>query len=64
MHMSDNEPKQNEVVDDEKVYCRRCGRLLIGSSSKELGFGPTCYRIWKKEHSQQIPLFDMGDDSE
>lgn len=62
--MNDNKPKPNEVKeDDNKVYCRRCGRLLIGNSSKELGFGPTCYKIWKKEHSQQIQLFDVGDDS-
>ena len=52
-----------ETNDENKIYCRRCGRLLVGEHSKDLGFGPTCYKAWKKEHSQQIQLFDMGDDS-
>ena len=52
---------ESNVDNNEKVFCKRCGRLLIGDRSKELGYGPSCYRIWKKERSQQIRLFDEGD---
>lgn len=51
----------NNLKDDEKVYCRRCGRLLLGENSRYLGFGPTCYRLWKKDNSQQIRLFKVGE---
>lgn len=43
----------------EIVYCRRCGRRLIGENSKKLGFGPSCFKQWKKENSHQILLFDI-----
>ncbi len=49
------------VDTNEKVFCNRCGRLLRGDRSKKLGYGPSCYYIWKKERSQQIRLFDEGD---
>lgn len=45
----------------DKVLCRRCGRVLKGEKSKELGFGPNCYKIWKNERFQRISLFDKGD---
>ena len=48
---------------DIEVYCRRCGGLLHGSRSKEIGFGPNCYRIWKKERMQRSMLFG-GDNDE
>jgi hypothetical protein len=57
----------NQTVPDmekEKVFCKRCGRVLRGSKSSELGFGPSCYKLWKKEHSLQVKLFDVGDKNE
>lgn len=51
----------NPEKDEEIIFCKRCGRKLLGEHSKELGFGPTCYKAWKKERSQQIQLFDIGD---
>ena len=41
------------------VLCRRCGRKLLDEVSKERGFGPACFRMWKKEHSSQIALFTV-----
>lgn len=49
---------------EEKILCRRCGRVLIGEASRQLGFGPTCYRAWKKERSQQIQLFTVEDNTD
>ena len=49
---------ENSNIDDKVIYCRRCGRPLKGFSSRELGFGPRCYSLWKKERNQQMPLFD------
>ena len=46
--------------ENKKVYCRRCGRLLKGADSKKLEFGPSCYRIYKKERDQAIQLFDIN----
>lgn len=55
----------NGVTNDkDKVFCKRCGRLLRGERSKELGFGPSCYHAWKKERSLQVRLFDVGDKNE
>lgn len=51
----------NEDIDRE-VYCRRCGRLLRGVRSKELGFGPNCYRAWKNERNQR-GFFDREDEN-
>ena len=46
------------MENEEKViFCRRCGRKLRGEGSKELGFGPTCYRLWKKEREENNRLF-------
>lgn len=50
--------------DKEKVFCKRCGRPLRGLHSRELGYGPSCYSVWKKERSQQLKLFGDGDDNE
>lgn len=53
----------DETQKDERVvFCRRCGRKLAGSYSKSLGFGPTCYRLWKKERNAQIPLFEKEEE--
>ena len=41
------------------VLCRRCGRKLLDEVSKERGFGPACFKMWKKEHSSQIALFTI-----
>lgn len=58
-----SEIEKNES--NEKIFCKRCGRLLKGERSKELGYGPSCYSIWKKERSQQMKLFnDEGDSVE
>lgn len=62
--MSDNlvNPKQ-----DEEILCRRCGRRLKGIKSRELGFGPACYKAWKSERLQHVGLFSnidsVGDDN-
>lgn len=47
-------PKEEETG---KVYCKRCGRVLLDASSKILGMGPTCYKLYRKERDQQINLF-------
>lgn len=49
---------EKELKDDRVIFCRRCGRKLVGSHSKELGFGPMCYKLWKRERNQQLRLFD------
>ena len=59
--MSNN---KKENVDDKVVFCRRCGRPLRGFASKELGFGPSCYRQWKRERNQQMSLFDTEDSTD
>ena len=48
---------------DEEILCRRCGRRLKGTKSRELGFGPSCYKAWKSERIQRVGLFgDMESD--
>lgn len=56
----------NTNVEDEVILCHRCGRVLKGERSKQLGYGPSCYIMWKKERSQQKQLFDLsgGDQNE
>lgn len=49
---------------DRVVFCRRCGRPLKGQYSKDLGFGPICYRQWKKERNQQLSLFGTEEDKD
>lgn len=49
---------EKELKDDRVIFCRRCGRKLVGSHSKELGFGPMCYKLWKRERNQQLRLFN------
>jgi len=34
-----------QQLDDETVFCRRCGRKLKSAKAKELGFGPACYKM-------------------
>lgn len=46
--------------EEPRVFCKRCGRLLKGVNSKELGYGPQCYRIQKLEKNQQITLFNIS----
>lgn len=62
MNTAGNTPNTNE--ENDKVFCKRCGRLLRGEKSRELGFGPSCYHAWKKERSLQVRLFDVGDKNE
>jgi len=51
---------EQEIKNEERVvYCRRCGRELKGKYSKDLGFGPRCYSLWRKERNQQLQLFDI-----
>lgn len=33
----------------EHLVCIRCGRKLKSAESKELGFGPVCYKKWQTE---------------
>lgn len=51
-----------EILDseNERIFCSRCGRQLRGKRSRELGYGPSCYALWKKERSQQKNLLDSG----
>lgn len=49
---------EKELKDDRVIFCRRCGRKLVGDHSKELGFGPMCYKLWKRERNQQLRLFN------
>lgn len=53
--------QENEDQEEELVFCRRCGRPLRGIVSKSRQFGPSCYRVWVKERSQQINLFEVGE---
>ena len=57
-----DDPKQISKQDEE-ILCRRCGRRLRGVKSRELGFGPACYKAWKSERIQRVGLFsDTGSD--
>ena len=53
------EDKQNVDLENMVVFCRRCGRPLKGNASKEIGFGPRSYRLWKAERKHQISLFEI-----
>lgn len=55
--MSEEEIKKSEEV----VFCNRCGRPLKSELSKKLGYGPSCYDMWKKERLQHRQLFEIGD---
>lgn len=33
----------------EYLVCIRCGRKLKSQSSREVGFGPVCYKKWQTE---------------
>ncbi|MBO7212434.1 MAG: hypothetical protein J6V44_15745 [Methanobrevibacter sp.] len=59
--MSENVKKPDETL-EEIIFCNRCGKPLRSDLSKKLGYGPSCYRMWKKERSQQHQLFDIGGD--
>lgn len=43
---------------EEHPVCIRCGRKLKTEESRELGFGPTCYKKWQTE-SISKNLFDV-----
>lgn len=43
--------------EEKIIFCRRCGRKLRGTYSKELEFGPVCYKLWKKEREENNRLF-------
>lgn len=59
------EDQKNVDKQDDEILCRRCGRRLRGSKSRELGFGPACYRAWKGERIKQLGLFSSlaGDEN-
>ena len=57
--MAEKLPKDDKNL-EEKIFCNRCGKPLRSEESKKIGYGPSCYRIWKKERSQQKQLFDIG----
>ena len=45
-------------MDNSVVYCRRCGRKLVDLKSREVGFGPKCFELWKMENlSEESNLF-------
>lgn len=50
-------------VNNDLVFCKRCGKPLMGEKSRERGWGPTCYRLWKLERAQSKKLFDVEGDS-
>ena len=39
-----------------EIRCKRCGRTLKNQKSKELGYGPTCYRIVQLQKIQPEKL--------
>lgn len=45
------------VEDISKKLCNRCHRELKDKKSKELGFGPTCYKKYLKK--KKVYLFEM-----
>lgn len=44
--------------ENECPHCRRCGKRLISQDSKDLGFGPQCYKKHLAEQ-QGRPLFEV-----
>lgn len=40
-----------QQMETETVFCRRCGRKLKSQQAKDLGFGPTCYKIYLKQQA-------------
>lgn len=55
------ESNGNTNIQNDKVFCKRCGRPLVGEHSRALGFGPKCLKLWKLERSQNCKLFDVGE---
>lgn len=48
------------ITEEQKKYCRRCGRQLKDTQSKELGFGRTCYKKHVLElMTKRKPLFPI-----
>lgn len=45
------------VEDISKKVCNRCHRELKDDKSKQLGFGPICYKKYLQK--QKIYLFDL-----
>jgi hypothetical protein len=55
------ETVSRNATDTERVFCKRCGRLLIGKKSRDLGYGPKCFILWKQESDTNQNLFDMAE---
>lgn len=51
-----------EDIINGKDICKRCHRKLKDDKSKELGFGPICYK--KYLNIKKTYLFDMGVNNE
>lgn len=49
---------ENSILDENKI-CKRCHRKLKDDKSKELGFGPICYKKYLQR--QKSYLFDMNE---
>lgn len=45
------------MENNDKNICRRCHKKLKGEKSKELGFGPVCYKKYLNRKKQY--LFEM-----
>lgn len=43
----------DQKTSDEVILCKRCGKPLFGNTSRLLGYGPVCYKIFKKEKLKQ-----------
>ena len=50
---------QPPIVNDDTVYCLRCGRKLKDCKSKNIGMGQMCYKHIQKSRNKQIDLFAM-----
>ena len=52
-----NELDIQDTKNNDKVFCRRCGKLLNGIESVYLGLGPVCYKKMMKEKMDNMRLF-------
>ena len=47
-------------VQENRVFCQRCGKRLKDTKSMEIGFGPTCYKKHLEEKAKhRRPLFTV-----
>lgn len=54
-----NNPEQ------ERVYCKRCGKVLKDEYSRSIGYGPKCFQIYLRERNQHgNRLFEVGEEHE